>query len=127
MKKSILFIALAAVLLSFVSYESATAVAGEIEVIDSALVFGYPDATVRMVLEKYKTQYSKIPYFTKFANGKYLFYVVQGNWIEPKNDSFPKGDFKMGIIDDKGNVLLPVEYDKLYNPDGTDYMFVKNL
>ncbi len=125
MKKSILLIVLAALLLSFVSYESSTAVAGETKAIDSALVFGYPDATVRMVLEKYKTQYSKIPYFTKFANGKYLFYVVQGNWKEPKNDSFPKGGFKMGIIDEKGNVLLPIEYDKLYNPDGTVYGFIE--
>ncbi len=125
MKKSILLIVLAALLLSFVSYESSTAVAGETKAIDSALVFGYPDATVRMVLEKYKTQYSKIPYFTKFANGKYLFYVVQGNWKEPKNDSFPKGDFKMGVIDEKGNVLLPAEYDKLYNPDGTVHGFIE--
>jgi hypothetical protein len=109
MKKSILFIALAAVLLSFVSYED-----GE----ESAVPYGYPDSTVKAFLKSQESKYSAIPYFAKLDD-QYLFYVVKGEWLDTSLTQFAKGDFLMGIVNERNEVILPVEYNKIYNPDAT--------
>jgi hypothetical protein len=109
MKKSILLIALAAVLLSFVSYED-----GE----ESAVPYGYPDSTVKAFLKSQESKYSAIPYFAKLDD-QYLFYVVKGKWLDTSLTQFAKGDFLMGIVNERNEVILPVEYNKIYNPDAT--------
>ncbi len=125
MKKSILFIALAALLLSFVSYgDGEIGIKGKLT-LDTAMVFGYPDSTVRAVLNAVKEKYDTVPYFTKFSDGKYLFYVVKGKWKGHNEDTFYQGGFKMGIIDEQLTEILPVEYDKIYNPGATITNFIE--
>lgn len=66
-----------------------------------------------------KKNYDAVPYF--FAiDTHYYFYVVNGNWKDPSVDtSKSKAQYKMGIVDKFNNVIIPIEYNKIYNPNGT--------
>lgn len=50
-----------------------------------------------------------------------LFYVVNGNWQNPYGYDAQRdaGDYKMGVVTATNKIIVPVEYDKIYNPHGT--------
>jgi hypothetical protein len=56
-----------------------------------------------------------------------LFYVATGDWIfrkkEKKNPA--ARTFKLGVRDRSGREVIPVEYDKIYNPNGTIEGFIE--
>ncbi len=85
---------------------------------DSQDSFGSPDSIVRAMLPGLKKEYSDVPYFTKLDD-QYLFYVVKGNWIDTNAKNFAVGHYKLGLLNEKKEVLLKAEYNKIYNPDGT--------
>ncbi|MFM7021789.1 MAG: YARHG domain-containing protein [Flavobacteriales bacterium] len=110
MNKSVLLIIAGAILLSFISFKS------PLFADEEPLPYGSADSTVKAmvkVLKKYK-----VPYFAK-VDDQYLFYACSGKWIDTSLVHYAKGDFLMGIINDKNEIILPIEYNKIYNPDAT--------
>lgn len=80
---------------------------------------------VRSTIKRLDSLYSATPYYVEI-NGKRVFYVVKGEWGYEYNKKFNgEGKFKMGIVDDMLKEILPVEYDKIYNPDATVKGFIE--
>lgn len=59
--------------------------------------------------------YGTTPLYFK-DNGHIYFYVVKGEFMQYDIDIIDMG--KMGIVSENLEVLVPVEYDKIYSPDG---------
>jgi hypothetical protein len=59
-----------------------------------------------------------VPYY--FENeGKKYFVVVKGQWNEPKDTYVNVGNFKVGLINDKKEIIIPISYNRIYNLGGT--------
>jgi hypothetical protein len=62
-------------------------------------------------------QYDSVVWYTRYQD-KHYFYVVNGTW-EPRSEmysSFVNGDpagYKMGLVDEAGSVVIPVEYEMI--------------
>lgn len=83
------------------------------------------DSAVIDIVQGLDSTYSKTPYYFE-KKGLQFFYVVNGTWKAPsENGTFPKGSFKMGITNAEGEVILPVEYDKIFSPDITAFNWVE--
>jgi hypothetical protein len=94
--------------------------------------FEEPTNTVGLVLnpevEKYVKRldslFTKTPYYTSL-HGQLAFYVCNGQWKDPENDKFDNDNIRMGIVNQEGDTLLALDYDKIYNPDGTAKGFIE--
>ena len=70
--------------------------------------------TVYSLAKRLEQKFDSVIWYTQY-DGHTLFYIAQGEWInyfrnwEPK----PKGasNHKMGLIDSRGEIIIPVEYD----------------
>lgn len=68
--------------------------------------------------------YDSVVYYARVDN-VVLFYVVKGNWINPYpqrgDDELEgdRGDYIMGVVTSDNKVIIPVEYSKVYNPNGS--------
>ena len=84
--------------------------------------FHFLDSDESNLINKLDSLYTRSPYFTK-PNENLLLYVCIGYWNERKYDDqkkYPYGDnLKFGIINKQLEVLLPIAYEKIYNPDLT--------
>ncbi|WKZ59244.1 MAG: YARHG domain-containing protein [Cyclobacteriaceae bacterium] len=65
-------------------------------------------------------QYDTVPFFA-IDNGIVVFYVVDGNWTYPYkyDDQRDKGDYRVGVVTSENRVIVPVNYDKVYNFHGS--------
>jgi|GEM_PF-2458541 len=65
-------------------------------------------------------QYDSVAFFTE-VDDQILFYVVNGNWVYPYSweKQVDGGDYKMGVVTAENQIVIPVEYTKIYNPDGS--------
>lgn len=61
-------------------------------------------AKIKPFVDSLKAQYDTVKYFTDLDTN-FLFYVKNGN--------------KMGVVDKNAKIIIPVEYDKIYNLGGT--------
>ncbi|PCJ01095.1 MAG: hypothetical protein COB15_01280 [Flavobacteriales bacterium] len=90
--------------------------------------FHFLDSTEANLIEKLGSLYSRTPYFTK-VNDNFILYVCKGDWKErtyEDHKKYPYGDnLKFGIINKQMEVLLPLEYDKIYNPDLTSKGYIE--
>ncbi len=71
--------------------------------------------------------YDNLPYVT-FINNQLYFYVIQGKWGNSNlkdAGSIKKGEYKMGLVDDKNTIIIPVEYDKISNMGGLAYNLIE--
>jgi hypothetical protein len=88
----------------------------------TSIKYSFLDSTESFLSKKLDSLYSKVPFFTT-VNNSVLLYVCNGDWTERTYDElqyYPNGDnLKFGIINKQMEVLLPIEYDKIYNPDLT--------
>jgi len=70
----------------------------------------------------YGGKYDKV-LFTTVIDQKYYFYVLEGKWKDDywdyENNTLKKGTYKLGLVDRENKVILPVEYDKIYNVGAT--------
>lgn len=63
-----------------------------------------------------------IPY-TMFANNQFYFVVIKGNWKEDNwdnnhSDPLPAGSYKVGLVNELNEIIIPTQYDKIYNMGG---------
>lgn len=69
-----------------------------------------PIYTLAKVLQ---AKFDSVVWYTTYKDRRY-FYVVNGNWIGYTNrweKRHGDPDCKMGLIDDEGNIIVPLEYD----------------
>lgn len=72
-----------------------------------------------------KKYYDTVPYFF-VIDTNYYFYVVNGEWTEPSNDTSEKKiQYKVGLVNKFNKTIIPVEYNKIYNPNGTAIGYVE--
>lgn len=77
--------------------------------------------------EKFGTFHEHIPY-AMFFNDQFYFIVAKGNWSEENwigkewNDQkrVPEtiGSYKMGLVNENNDLIIPTEYDKIYTVGG---------
>ena len=80
-----------------------------------------------MVAEDVKAlekKYDMAPYFFEI-DGQRMYYVVNGKWEVDYERNFKRSGAKLGIVDANHEEILPVAYDKIYNPDGTAKGFIE--
>jgi len=76
-------------------------------------------------IETLKKQYDTVAYYF-VIDTNYYFYVVNGKWQETEDHKEPnKGQFKIGLVDRFNNIIIPVEFDKIYNPNGTAENYIE--
>lgn len=75
--------------------------------------------------EKLKSKYDSIPWF-QHINNKTFFYVVKGTLpghftqvYDDEDQSKPKADYKMGLLNPDLKEIIPVQYDLIHNIGGT--------
>ena len=86
----------------------------------------YKDAATLERVNAFKTAYGnlydKIMYIT-IVEDQIYFYVLKGKWEDSYwgegQKTLKKGTYKMGLVNEQNEVLVPVEYDKIYNLGGT--------
>lgn len=86
----------------------------------------YKDAATMERVKAFKTAYGnlydKIMYITIVENQIY-FYVLKGKWDDSywgeRKKTLKKGSYKMGLVNEQNEILVPIEYDKIYNLGGT--------
>lgn len=66
--------------------------------------------------------YNHIPY-TMFINEQLYFIVATGNWTEDswsrdKRDPASIGTYKVGLVNEVNEIIIPIKYDKIYNMGG---------
>lgn len=67
--------------------------------------------------------YDSVVYYTE-VDDVVLFYVVKGSWENPypydySKSHTDKGNYTMGVVTAENKVIVPVEYSKIYNPNGS--------
>jgi len=82
----------------------------------------YPE--VKNYMRKLDAAYDRAPYFFTLKD-QVFFYVCKGDWTKLKEGKFKTTDGRLGIVNQNGEVLLPVEYSKLYNPDATADSYIE--
>ena len=87
------------------------------------LNFEVLEPEISETLQKLSPLFSHIPYYAE-VEGPHLFYVVNGEW-EGYDPEFGTGAFKMGLLNQELDTLLPPVYDKIYNPDLTAKGFIE--
>ena len=61
----------------------------------------------------------EIIYYT-YVDTVLLFYVARGDWdYSLLYDDRTEGSYQLGVVDERGNEVIPVSFDKIYNPGGT--------
>lgn len=63
-----------------------------------------------------------IPY-TMFINNQLYFIVATGdwkedNWRDSNQNAAPKGSYKVGLVNELNETIIPIKYDKIYNMGG---------
>lgn len=82
-------------------------------------------ANVETIARTLSLRYDSV-IFTTMVNGVELFYVTNGEWNYPYTYPTVKPyTAKIGVVDKNGNVIVPVKYDKVYNPNGTIPGFIE--
>ena len=76
-------------------------------------------ARVEAARQRIRLLYDSVVYYT-LIDTTLLFYVANGDWQYPmfRNEASPH-DFRMGVVDEYGQEIVPVSFDKIYNPGGT--------
>jgi hypothetical protein len=78
-------------------------------------------ASVRKTALQLQQHYDTVVFFTE-VNDNVLFYVANGAWVYPypyDGEQSDGGKYKMGVVTADCKVVVPVEYNKIYNPGGT--------
>lgn len=77
---------------------------------------------IRAIAETLRKNYDSVVFYTE-VNDQTLFYVVNGSWEDPYQYEPDKqrdgGNYKIGVVTPDNKVIVPVEYTKIYNPDGS--------
>jgi hypothetical protein len=94
----------------------------------SASVVSYDSilSEARAIAVALRKEYDSIVFFTK-VDTTTLFYVIKGNWTNPYygDNQQDAGDYKMGVVTSGNKIIIPVEYDKIYNPHGSFYGMIE--
>jgi hypothetical protein len=78
-------------------------------------------ARAKLFTKKFGESYDKVMY-SSFIDGKLFFYVLRGTWEDEnwgENGTIKKGTYKIGLVTEQNEVVIPLEYDKIYNMGGT--------
>lgn len=75
-------------------------------------------------LQRLEEKYDASPYYFD-VKGEKWFYVANGKWEETWGEESKKADVKFGLVNEALEEVLPVSYDKVYNPDGTAQGFIE--
>lgn len=72
--------------------------------------------------KKFGAFHQHIPY-AMFVNDQFYFIVVKGNWQEDNwssdnADPLPIGSYKVGLVNELNETIIPTKYDKIYNMGG---------
>ena len=84
----------------------------------------YVDSASIRFVQKSDSTYSRTPYYFK-SSGKTFYYVCDGEWVKPEDNSFPDEITGMGLVDEHGKLILATKYHKIYNPDATAKGYVE--
>lgn len=79
-------------------------------------------AGVRASADALAKQYDSVAFYTE-VDDQLLFYVIKGSWEYPYTYEREKqrdaGNYKIGVVTAENKVVIPVEFTKIYNPDGS--------
>lgn len=75
-------------------------------------------------LQRLETTYDKAP-FCFYIGEKPWFIVANGPWKNSYEQKGVQQSVKLGIVDSDGQEVLPVAYDKIFNPDATAKGFIE--
>lgn len=77
---------------------------------------------IRAIAKGLQKHYDSVVFYTEVDN-RLLFYVINGSWENPYHYDPARqrdgGNYKMGVVTSDNQVIVPVEYTKIYNPDGS--------
>ena len=75
---------------------------------------------VRISASQLGKQYDSVVLFTNDTDIR-LFYVINGTWENPYGyeNQRDRGDYKIGVVTADNKVIVPVDFDKVYNPNGS--------
>lgn len=77
---------------------------------------------IRTIASNLRKHYDSVVFYTE-VDKQLLFYVANGHWENPYHHEPDKqrdgGNYKMGIVTPDNKVIVPVEYTKIYNPNGS--------
>jgi hypothetical protein len=80
------------------------------------------DSLLLANVNQLQKKYDSVVYYAD-VNEAMLFYVVTGNWEDPYSYDPDKqrnsGDYKIGVVTADDKTIIPVEFDKIYNPNGS--------
>lgn len=100
--------------------EYATQMAPDYEPSAHVIRFDSVLLVVRASAAELSKQYDSVVLFTDDESVR-LFYVVNGTWENPfgYENQRDQGDYKIGVVTADNKVIVPVEYDKVYNLNGS--------
>ena len=76
-------------------------------------------ARAAAVQQRLANPQDQVIFYTQ-VDSRLLFYVARGHWdYSALYDHAAEKDYQLGIVDEQGNEVVPVAFDKLYNPGGT--------
>jgi hypothetical protein len=75
---------------------------------------------IRAMATDLRQYYDSVVFFSE-VDDQILFYVVNGTWEYPYTYEKQRddGNYKMGVVTAGNKVIIPVEYSKIYNPNGS--------
>lgn len=80
------------------------------------------DSLLLVSVNQLQKKYDSVVYYAD-VNETNLFYVVMGNWGDPyshdPDEQRNSGDYKIGVVTADDKTIIPVEFDKIYNPNGS--------
>ena len=69
--------------------------------------------------QRIRSSYDSVVYYT-LVDTTLLFYVVNGDWQYPMVRNQDQAlEYRMGVVSEYGKEIIPVSFDKIYNPGGT--------
>lgn len=75
-------------------------------------------------LKSLDEKYEAAPYYFD-VDGEKWFYIANGGWEEFREEMGDQSNVKFGLVNEAHEEILPVSYDKIYNPDGTAEGFIE--
>jgi hypothetical protein len=81
--------------------------------------------STEQVARMLRGQYDSVIYLAHVKSVE-LYYVTKGEWKYPYPVKEPVSPIaKIGVVEGSGKVIVPVKYDKIYNPNGTVSQFIE--
>lgn len=77
--------------------------------------YAFYDPAIAETLRNLDAVYKRVPFYAETPDGK-LFYVAN-HWEQGKYREFPENQGSMGLVTAQNELVLPLQYDKIGNPD----------